>query len=213
MRTFRKLTAGLSLLLLAAASSAGDQIQVLIPVDKLDTRLAVPVNIQLPSNRSISAVEIFGNSGKYIKVSIPKGLDLKEISTRFVAVDREIGVSAYGLDGTKKTQIFQLDFDTPSVIPKESKSIDRQMGGGLVMRFEPRFSGYEIRRRPEGGQVRLIVRNAVSQSSFVEKVLLSFYESGSTYQVQIEGSPYWFEPFIGFQGTFSDVSVVSVVAK
>jgi hypothetical protein len=182
-------------------------VSVQIPQDQLDTRLAVPVNIQLPSDGSISALEIFGNSGRYIKISLPLGLKISQVMTRFMAVDSEIGVTSFSPNGDKTTQIFKLKFSSPSTIPKESIPIQRQIGSSM-MRFEPKFSGYEIRRNP--GEVFLVVRNASSISSFVEKVSLSFAESGNSYQVSIEGSPFWFEPFIAFRGIFSDVSVNSI---
>lgn len=210
--TMRKLSifpAALSLLLSVFVSTAAAQVTVQIPSGEIDPKIAVPINIRIPSDGSISAIEIFGNSGRYIRVSIPPRLKITEIMTRFMPVDSEVAVTSFNPDGKKSHQIFRLNLSIPSVVPKESKTAERQISS-IMMKFEPNFTGYEIRRRPEGGQVLLIVRNSASMTNFVEKVSLSFVDAGDFYPVTVEGSPFWFEPFIGFRGTFSDVSVTSV---
>jgi hypothetical protein len=208
----RKLSKFVLCVWMGLSLNATAQVTVQYPNDLVSPDLPLPINLKIDNPNLVRKIEIRGQHDTFMTINLPEGNPVTEIGTRFTLVDDVIGVASTDSAGKTTTQGFKLNAPNKAQVPQDRGDTERKIGSGTIL-FKKSGVGYLIRRKPEGGEVRLLIQNAASRSHFVEKVTINLATSTGMKSVEIQGSPFWFEPMLILKGDFSDSSVASVVTK
>jgi hypothetical protein len=194
------------------ALQATAKVTVQYPTDLLSPDFSVPITLKIDQPAALRRIQIRGQRETFMTINLPENNPIYEIGTRFTLVDDVIGVTTTNSSAKTITQGFRLNAPKLARVPQDRGDTERRIGERNIL-FEKKGVGYLVRQKPGGGEVHLLIQNAVSQDHFVKKVVINLLTPSGMKTVEIEGSPFWFEPMIIIKGDFQDASVMSVTSE
>lgn len=193
------------IVLLKGVVHAGSKVTT--PGGRLTAGLPVPIQIDIEYPQNPFTVDIVSGGNKIITITKNGSIPIKMISTRFQGVAKEINTTISYADGSQESHSNFIDLPTPASIPNDVVRKNSDLGGKI---FEFTQKGKDYTLKQVGDQTKILILNAVSKQHFVNEATIKFTNGKTNSLVKVFGSPYWFEPFVVFQGNYDNATMQGI---
>jgi hypothetical protein len=192
-------------------------VQVIVPQGELSSRLPIPIQLKSAKNYAGPLqMEISGSQGVYLSMASSDASLLTSISTRFRGADREIVVKTQQNNEPTSVKKIYLNLKDLAVVPEDLREAEFGSGSAKQMLIKGGKNAVGTLRKGTfltSDRFSVLVLNASSKASYIELLQVEFTKGGQKTVFSMNGSPFWFEPFILFEGSFDDARVLRVQTK